>query len=134
MIRFIAGLFLALLAAIPAAAQDKTIAFSFDDVPRHAGAFFTPDERAIRLIAGLAEGGVAQAGFFVTPSNLDTPDGAGGAERIRAYVAAGHVIANHSAREYPSDAEGIKDLLAAQIAGKVLERLRATSGISLNRV
>ena len=96
MIRFIAGLFLALLAAIPAAAQDKTIAFSFDDVPRHAGAFFTPDERAIRLIAGLAEGGVAQAGFFVTPGNLDTPDGAGGAERIRAYVAAGHVIANHS--------------------------------------
>lgn len=96
MIRFVAGLVLALLAAIPAAAQDKIIAFSFDDVPRHAGAFFTPDERAIRLIAGLAEGGVAQAGFFVTPGNLDTPDGAGGAERIRAYVAAGHVIANHS--------------------------------------
>ena len=96
MIRLAAGLFLALLAAMPAAAQDKTIAFSFDDVPRAAGAFFTPDERAIRLIAGLAEGGVAQAGFFITPGNLDTPAGTGGADRIRAYVAAGHVIANHS--------------------------------------
>ncbi|MXO70225.1 polysaccharide deacetylase family protein [Alteraurantiacibacter buctensis] len=101
MIRLVAGLVLLVLAALPglagpAAAQDKTIAFSFDDVPRQAGAFFTPDERAIRLIAGLAEGGVAQAGFFVTPGNLGEDAGQGGEWRIRAYVAAGHVIANHS--------------------------------------
>jgi peptidoglycan-N-acetylglucosamine deacetylase len=101
MIRLVAGLVLALLAAFsvfggPATAQDKTIAFSFDDVLRHAGAFFTPDERGIRLIAGLAEGGVAQAGFFVTPGNLGEDAGQGGEWRIRAYVAAGHVIANHS--------------------------------------
>ena len=96
MIRFLAGLLLALAVAFPATAQDKTIAFSFDDVPRQAGAFFTPDERAIRLIAGLAEGGVTQAGFFVTPGNLGEDAGQGGEWRIRAYVAAGHVIANHS--------------------------------------
>lgn len=80
----------------PAAAQ-KRIAFSFDDVPRHAGAFFTPDERARELIAALRQGGVRQAGFFVTTGNLQRPDGAGGEARIDAYVAAGHVIGNHSA-------------------------------------
>lgn len=97
MIRWLGALLLALLSVSPAAAQDaRRIAFSFDDVPRHAGAFFTPDERAIRLIAGLAEGGVEQAGFFVTPGNLGEDAGQGGEWRIRAYVAAGHVIANHS--------------------------------------
>lgn len=96
MIRWLAALLLMLATALPAAAQDKRIAISFDDVPRHAGAFFTPDERTARLLAGLAAGGVAQAGFFITPGNLATPDGAGGEQRIAAYVAAGHVIANHS--------------------------------------
>jgi peptidoglycan-N-acetylglucosamine deacetylase len=97
MIRFIAALLLALLAALPAAAQEKRIAFSFDDVPRHAGAFFTPDERTMRLIAGMAEAGITQAGMFVTPHNLGNDDGQGGEYRIRAYAAAGHVLANHSA-------------------------------------
>ena len=85
---------LALLAA-PAQAE-KCIAISFDDVPRHAGGFMTPDERTIALIAALAEAGVEQAGFFVTTGNLEEPDGAGGEARIRAYAAAGHAIANHS--------------------------------------
>ena len=99
MIAAVRAVLLALLAAllaVPAAAQEKRIAFSFDDVPRHAGAFFTPDERAIRLIAGLAEGGIGQAGFFVTPGNLGNDAGEGGEWRIRAYAAAGHVLANHS--------------------------------------
>lgn len=87
---------LILAGAAPAAAQDKRIALTFDDVPRQAGAFFTPDERAQRLIAALREADVAQAAFFVTTGRLDTPDGAGGEARISAYVAAGHVIANHS--------------------------------------
>lgn len=75
---------------------DKRIALSFDDVPRAPGAFFTPDERTGRLIAALDEAGVEQAAFFVTVGNLDQSFGKGGAERIAAYVAAGHVIANHS--------------------------------------
>jgi peptidoglycan-N-acetylglucosamine deacetylase len=74
----------------------KRIALSFDDVPRAAGAFFTPAERTERLIAALAEGGVAQAVFYVTTGHLDAPFGEGGEARIAAYVAAGHVIANHS--------------------------------------
>ena len=85
-----------LLLVVGPAVAGKRIALTFDDVPRHAGAFFTPDERAEELIAALKRGGVQQAGFFVTTGNLDKPAGEGGAERIAAYVAAGHVIANHS--------------------------------------
>lgn len=89
--------FLLVLATGPAAAQEaKRIAISFDDVPRHQGGFMTPDERAIALIAGLHEAGVEQAAFFVTTGNLEHDYGQGGETRIRAYVAAGHVIGNHS--------------------------------------
>lgn len=75
---------------------EKRIALTFDDIPRNRGAFFTPDERTEKLIAALKEAGVEQAAFFVNPGHLDNPDGAGGEDRIAAYVAAGHVIANHS--------------------------------------
>jgi peptidoglycan/xylan/chitin deacetylase (PgdA/CDA1 family) len=72
----------------------KRIALTFDDVPRHAGAFLTEDERTTRLIDGLAKVGVEQAAFFVTTGNLGQTTG--GAERIARYVAAGHVLANHT--------------------------------------
>lgn len=89
--------FLLMLAAVPAAAQEsKRIALSFDDVPRHVGGFMTSDERTVALIAGLHEAGVEQAAFFVTTGNLEHDYGRGGEARIRAYVAAGHVIGNHS--------------------------------------
>jgi peptidoglycan/xylan/chitin deacetylase (PgdA/CDA1 family) len=88
---------LALLVAAPAAAQEqRRIAISFDDIPRHPGGFLTPDERTLALIEELREAGVEQAAFFVTTGNLEDDYGAGGEERIRAYVEAGHVIANHS--------------------------------------
>ena len=74
----------------------KRIAFTFDDVPRGRGAFFTPDERTIRLIAGLHQAGVKQAAFYVVPGQVGHDDGLGGEQRILAYVAAGHVIADHS--------------------------------------
>ena len=83
-------------AAAQAAPQHKRIALTFDDVPRMPGAFFTPDERTRRLIAALRASGVRQAAFFVNPGNLEQPYGKGGEARIRAYVRAGHVIANHS--------------------------------------
>jgi len=76
--------------------QTRRIALTFDDVPRSPGAFFTPDERTRRLIAGLREAGVRQAAFFVNPGHLEQPFGQEGEERIADYVRAGHVIANHS--------------------------------------
>ena len=94
----IALLLAAALLAFPSTAlAQKRIALTFDDVPRHAGAFFTPDERTRELIAALERGGVEQAAFLITTGNLAKPDGVGGAARIAAYVAAGHVIGNHSA-------------------------------------
>jgi peptidoglycan-N-acetylglucosamine deacetylase len=84
-----------LLGASPAFAQ-KRIALTFDDVPRQAGAFMTPDERTQRLIAGLRAARVRQAAFFVNPGRLERPGGEHGLAHIRAYVRAGHVIANHS--------------------------------------
>ena len=79
-----------------AASEPKRIAISFDDIPRHAGSFFTPDQRTAELISALDRAGVEQAGFFVTTGNLQEPDGEGGENRIRAYVEAGHVTGNHS--------------------------------------
>ena len=93
--RFLLALLFTLLAAVPAAAE-KRIALTFDDVPRAAGAFLTPDQRTRMLIDALRRAGVEQAAFFVTTCNLERPHGAGGEARIAAYVAAGHVIGNHS--------------------------------------
>jgi peptidoglycan/xylan/chitin deacetylase (PgdA/CDA1 family) len=90
----VAALLLLFAAAAPAA--DKRIALTFDDVPRGRGAFFTPDQRTIRLIAGLHKAGVKQAAFYLVPGQIGHDDGVGGEERIEAYVAAGHVIADHS--------------------------------------
>ena len=90
-------LFLLLLTISWSGAEaQKRIAFTFDDVPRGRGAFFTPDERTIRLIAGLHQAGVKQAAFYVVPGQVGHDDGLGGEQRILAYVAAGHVIADHS--------------------------------------
>ncbi len=83
-----------LLLAPPAHAQ-KQIALSFDDAPRHSGAFFTPDERTQRIVAELKKAKAPQAVFFVNPGAIGQGDGVGGEARIAAYVAAGHVIANH---------------------------------------
>lgn len=89
-------LILAFLAIPTAAHADKRIALSFDDVPRQRGPFFTPDERARRLIRQLRAVRAPQAAFFVVPGQLEDDDGAGGERRIAAYVRAGNVIANHT--------------------------------------
>jgi peptidoglycan-N-acetylglucosamine deacetylase len=93
--RWLVAALLLIFAAAPATA-DKRIAFTFDDVPRGRGAFFTPDQRTIRLIAGLHKAGVKQAAFYLVPGQIGHDDGVGGEQRIEAYVAAGHVIADHS--------------------------------------
>ncbi|MGB3471300.1 MAG: polysaccharide deacetylase family protein [Erythrobacter sp.] len=73
----------------------KRIALSFDDVPRSPGAFLTTEKRAEMLRAALRKAGVKQAAFFVNPAQLaKRPEGTAD---IKAYVAEGHVIANHTA-------------------------------------
>jgi len=87
---------IAVSASTPPAAT-KRIALSFDDVPRGSGAFLTQDERTKKLIAVLRSRGVSQVAMFLNPGRID--DGSAGKaamRRIRAYVAAGHVLANHT--------------------------------------
>ncbi len=78
----------------PPAATGKRIALTFDDVPRGAGSFYTPERRTATLIAGLRAAGVTQAAFFLNPGRIGAGDGA--VARIAAYTAAGHVIGDHS--------------------------------------
>jgi peptidoglycan-N-acetylglucosamine deacetylase len=80
-----------------AAIAEKRIALSFDDTPRTAGAFLTPDSRSLQLISALSRAKVAQAVFFINTGKFETPEGKGAENRIAAYTAAGHVIANHTA-------------------------------------
>ena len=77
--------------------SDKRIAFTFDDVPRGPGAFYTPEQRTRLLIGGLRESGVEQAAFFANPGRIGPANGGvGGGDRLAAYVAAGHVVGDHS--------------------------------------
>lgn len=93
--RFLFALIAALLLYTPALAQ-KRIALTFDDAPRGRGAFLTPHERTIRLIAALEQAKVKQAAIFVNPGFLATEDGKDGEWQLARYVAAGHVLASHS--------------------------------------
>lgn len=78
----------------PTAPGDKRIALTFDDIPRARGAFLDEEERTARLVAALKSASVRQAAFFLNPGQIAERPGADA--RIKRYVAAGHVIANHS--------------------------------------
>lgn len=93
--RWLAAILLLIGLAAPAVAQ-KRIALSFDDAPRQPGAFLTPQDRANRLVKGLRQARVRQAVFFVTTGNMANPANGDGAAQLRRYVAAGHVLANHT--------------------------------------
>lgn len=89
MIRFVLAVVLA-LAVAPANARE--IAITFDDAPTNDSATFTGEERTTRLIAALRAAGIEQAAFFCVPRGRPAAELA----RLRAYAAAGHLIANHS--------------------------------------
>lgn len=71
----------------------REIAITFDDAPKSGSAMMSGEERTRRLIAALADAGIAEAAFFATPRRLTQE----GRARLRAYGAAGHIIGNHSA-------------------------------------
>jgi peptidoglycan-N-acetylglucosamine deacetylase len=118
----LSGLFL--IVTTPVYAQ-KRIALTFEDVPRGRGAFLTPAERTTKLLSALEAAKAKQAAFFVVPGNLASPDGQGGEERITAYVAAGHVIANHSHTHPSLNATDAKTYLADIDAAERLLKGRA---------
>lgn len=71
----------------------KTIALTFDDVPRGPGVFYAPAQRTALLIAALRRAGVRQAAFFANPGRIGPSND--GARRLADYAAAGHVVADH---------------------------------------
>ncbi len=78
--------------AAVAEAKDRYIAITLDDAPLPGGARGEWD-RAGALVRGLSKSGV-QAAFFATTGNFENVDD--GAERLRRYGEAGHLIANHT--------------------------------------
>ena len=97
-------------ASVAPQASEKRIALTFDDVPRDRGAWLCDEDRTRRLIAGLEKAGVEQAAFFLNPGRI--PEKPGAEARIAAYVAAGHVIANHSATHPHLNATDVAAYLA----------------------
>ncbi len=102
--------------------REKKIALSFDDVPRGPGAFYAPNQRAPLLIEALRAADVQQAAFFANPGRISPFND--GAARIAAYVAAGHVVADHTfshrdvaslpAAEFLADVDRAEQWLRAQ--------------------
>ncbi len=75
----------------------KRIALSFDDVPRSAGPFLGEDKRTRKLIAALRSRRVGQVAMFLNPGRIDdSAAGKAAMRRVHAYVAAGHVLGNHT--------------------------------------
>ena len=115
-IRAFATLCLAALLAACATATpqpaDKRIALSFDDVPRGPGAFLDVEERAAIFRRELREAGVEQAAFFVNPGKYASEPGR--IDELMAYIADGHVVANHT-NTHPS----LRDLTVEQYLAEI---------------
>ena len=96
----------------PSAVQetDKRIAFSFDDVPRGAGAFLDPKERPKLFLEALETGGIDQAVFFLNPGRITPSDN--DAETVMAYAEAGHLLANHTAHHSKLSSTSVEKFLA----------------------
>ena len=91
--RLLFALFALLLASCAAPVPERRIALTYDDAPLGNGPVFTGAERTTSLIRQLEEADTGPVAVFVSTNGTDTPEGA---ERIRAYADAGHLIANHS--------------------------------------
>jgi peptidoglycan/xylan/chitin deacetylase (PgdA/CDA1 family) len=90
--------------------REKTIALTFDDIPRGPGAFYTPAERTRLLIEALRKADVRQAGFFANPGRIGTWND--GAAHIAAYTDAGHIIADHTFSHRDVGSQSAPDFLA----------------------
>ena len=103
---------LALLTAATSLADGpRYIAITFDDAPRGAGPYQAVERRTVALIDALAKSEVDGAMFFVTTGNLEK-GGVEGESRLQQYVAAGHVLANHSHFHGSANAMTAGDFLA----------------------
>lgn len=68
------------------------IALSFDDAPRYDTEYLLGTIRTNKIIQSLKSSGVKQVVFFCNTNRFDN----NGIKRIRQYINAGHLIANHT--------------------------------------
>lgn len=92
-------------------AGSKQIAITFDDAPRPAGLMMGAEQRTAMLIQALKSANVSGAMFFATTNNLKHA-GEEGAKRLAQYVAAGHLLGNHSHTHQSASRLSPKDFLA----------------------
>lgn len=108
----VAGLLLA-LGAMNASAEElsKRIAITIDDAPRKAGPLMDAECRTSLLINSLEAAGITGAMFFVTTGGLDAR-GEEGDTRLKRYIEAGHVIANHTHGHGSANRMSAEDFIA----------------------
>jgi peptidoglycan/xylan/chitin deacetylase (PgdA/CDA1 family) len=85
-------LLICLFSIIYLVSNAQEIALTFDDAPTRNTVMFTGAERGAKILAALKKHNVKQVAFFVTTSNI-SPEGR---TRLKNYVNAGHILANHS--------------------------------------
>ena len=90
---FAAMVVLSMTPAVLADEPKKRLALTFDDAPRGDGPMFSGEERGQVFLEVLEKAETGPVLFFVTTRGFEKPEGR---ERINAYAAAGHLIANHS--------------------------------------
>lgn len=89
---FLSALTLAFLPVV--ANAEKRIVLSYDDPPRGDGLLYSGDARTAELIEALESEKAGPVLFFVSTQGVEA--NATGQERLEAYAAAGHILANHS--------------------------------------
>ncbi len=104
----------------------RRIAISFDDAPTGDGRLMTGVERTSMLIANLARCGVRGAMFFATSKAIETERD--GALRLRRYLRAGHMLANHGHAHLALSATPLSDYLAD--LDRAVELLNAFDGVA----
>ncbi|HEY0683268.1 MAG TPA: polysaccharide deacetylase family protein [Steroidobacter sp.] len=112
-------LVLAAMAASAAGDEARSIAITIDDAPLPDSSYFDGRTRTAKLIDTLAKARVEQVMFFCNSARMD----AAGAERIEAYVQAGHLLANHSHSHADLHKVGVEPFLAdIRTATQILEK------------
>ena len=111
---------LAVMAASAAGDETRAIAITIDDAPRPDTLHLDGPTRTAKLIETLAQARVEQVMFFCNSVRMD----AAGAQRIQAYVRAGHLLANHTHSHVDLHKVGVDAFLAdIQQATQVLSAL-----------
>ncbi|HYG01786.1 MAG TPA: polysaccharide deacetylase family protein [Chryseosolibacter sp.] len=85
----------------------QEIAITFDDAPTPQSKIYDGNTRTSRIIEQLKTSNVDQVAFFVITKQIDDD----GADRLRAYTDAGHLIANHTHTHQWIHRQGCKNYL-----------------------